>query len=337
MRNRLADTKNLRLGFLPGQQQGFIDLVYKKSGLSTKELALLAGVHTRSFSDWRKGNLTMTVKAAKVYCDKFQLELPESIDTLVARWKLHQSNANAVGGVAAFKKYGLIATDEGRRKGGRNSLALLRSRGIIPLCKTYHYPHAFSSNLAEFVGILLGDGGITNTQCFVTLNGEVDRDYGIFLSEFWAKLFGEKPKLYKHKNDKAITYYYNGVSFVEYLISIGLLKGNKVKQQVSVPSWILSSLHYRIACLRGLIDTDGGVFIHRYRVNNKRYMYRKLCFTNRSLPLLTFVNDTMISLGFSAKLIDNVENKKVWLYNSAEIERYYRIVGSNNSRLLKYR
>jgi len=83
------------------------------------------------------------------------------------------------------------------------------------------------------------------------------------------------------------------------------------------------------------MDTDGGIFIHKYKVNKKQYSYKKICFTNRSLPLLIFVKETLEELGFTPKLITKVENKKVWLYNEQEVKNYMRIVGSHNERLLR--
>ncbi|MCX6704929.1 MAG: LAGLIDADG family homing endonuclease, partial [Candidatus Woesebacteria bacterium] len=105
---------------------------------------------------------------------------------------------------------------------------------------------------------------------------------------------------------------------------------------VGVPDWIQQKNEYRIACLRGLMDTDGGVFIHKYKVNNKYYSYRKICFTNRSVPLLRFVYDTLKELGLTAKIVDKVENKKVWLYNTHEVASYLAIVKSSNWRLNRY-
>ena len=112
-----------------------------------------------------------------------------------------------------------------------------------------------------------------------------------------------------------------------------MIVGNKVKQQVDVPDWIKGESEYKIACLRGLMDTDGGVFIHRYKVNGKEYSYRKICFTSHSIPLLRFVYDTLNELGFTAKIINKVANKDVWLYNTHEVDRYLELVKSSNQRL----
>ena len=83
------------------------------------------------------------------------------------------------------------------------------------------------------------------------------------------------------------------------------------------------------------MDIDGGVFIHKYIVIGKRHRFNEISFSNRSISLLMLVVETLSQLGFDSKIIDKVENKKVWLYNQNEVNRYLNIVGSYNLRLLK--
>lgn len=127
----------LRMKFLQGNQKKFITEISIKSGLSTEKLAKLAGVHPRSFRDWKREKLSMTLRAAELFCKKFDILLPEDKKTLVERWKLSKIEASRMGGKALFKKWGSPATPEGRRKGGINTLTNLRRNGIIPLVKVY--------------------------------------------------------------------------------------------------------------------------------------------------------------------------------------------------------
>lgn len=325
-----------RIKFLPNQQKIFIENVYKISKLSTKALAQIAGVHQRSFSDWRSERLTMTLKAAELFCKQFNCVLPEDKKVLLDRWKKTRKDAGRIGGQARFKIYGSPGTKEGRKKGGKASIRILRKKGLTPLVKKYKLPYGYNEDLAEFTGIMLGDGGITSSQCTITLNSQADKDYARFVSNLAYKLFAERPKIFKKKDCNAVVLYYYGVYLIEYLRSIGLKVGNKVRQQVDVPDWIKSSILYKKACLRGLMDTDGGIFIHKYKVNNKEYRYKKISFSNRSIPLLMFVNNALLEFGFTPKLINKVENKKVWLYNESEVGRYLKIVRSNNLRLSNF-
>ena len=326
----------LRLKFLPDQQREFFQKVTREAGLSSDSLAKIVGVSGRTYRDWQKGRFTIPLRSANILCQQFAVRLPEEEEVMVGRWKRAKEKAGQIGGRACFNRYGSLGTLEGRRKGGKNALRVARQKGLIPWSKKYALPKRYSALLAEFIGIMLGDGGLSLGQVAITLNGEADRFYLPFLLFLTKKLFEADFHWIKRKNTKAVIIYNNGVNLVNFLVSIGLKVGNKVKNQVGVSDWIKKRKQYRIACLRGLMDTDGGIFLHRYKVAGNNYLYTKLCFTNRSLPLLSFVYKTLRELGFEAKIILKVENKKVWLYNSNEVDCYLKIVGTHNPRLLKY-
>lgn len=324
-----------RVKFLNGEQNRFLLEVQKKSELKLDELAKIAGVTPRSYRNWKREDLCMTVKSAEKFSTFYQISLPEEIEVMRTRWFEYKRQIAQKGGISTLKKYGSIGTPESRSKGGKNAIRILMEKGIVPPRKVYKNPSK-DELFAEFIGILLGDGGITNGQVIVTLNSEADKNYIDFVVETENKLFGEKPKTFKRKNRRAIAIYFNGIDLVNFLVRCGMKIGNKVKQQVDVPDWIKKVKIFRIACLKGLMDTDGGVFIHKYKVNGKLYQYKKICFTNRSVPLLIFVKDVLEELGFTPKMITKVENKKVWLYNSEEVKQYLKVVGSSNKRLSMY-
>jgi len=326
-----------RLNFPKGKQREFIEKVYKKSKLGTDALAKRVGVSPRTVRDWKREKHHISEKAINIFSKTFNLPLPRNKEKFISDWRKMKLRISEAGGIAYFRKYGNPGTPEGRRKGGTVSLIMLRKKGLVPQRKQYPLPQKYSVELAEFIGIMLGDGGITKEQIAITLNSEADCEYIDVVKSLGKSLFGSEPKFRFRKNCKAIDLYYNGVQLVQYLVRLGLKIGNKVKQQVGVPPWILISRSYKIACLRGLMDTDGGVFDHKYKVGGKDYSYKKICFTNYSLPLLNFVYNTLEETAFSPKLIDKVENKKVWLYNSNEVEKYLELIGSSNQRLLKHK
>lgn len=137
------------------------------------------------------------------------------------------------------------------------------------------------------------------------------------------------------KSENVLIIESGGKEFIQYLRSIGLTARNKVKEQIGVPQWITSNANFCVSCLRGLVDTDGGVFTHIYTVNGKEYRYKKLCFTNRSVPLLHFVFNTLKEHGYTPKIIEHIENKRVWLYNQQEVASYLTKIKSSNQRLLR--
>ncbi len=324
-----------RLKFLAGKQKEFLLKVESKSGLKPDRLAGIAGVVPRSYRDWRREKLNMSEKAGKIFCQKFGIKLPEDKKEMINRWLRNRSEIGAKGGREYFRRYGNPATLEGRRKAGTKTLIILRERGIIPPIRNFDFPIGISEPLAEFVGILLGDGGINYGQASITLNSIADKEYLLFVVDLIKRLFSFEASVSKKKNCNANTIYCNGVKFVDYLVRLGLKIGNKVKQQVGIPGWIYTKMEYRIACLRGLMDTDGGIFIHKYKVNGKEYKYLKVCFTNRSMPILKFVRDVLSELGMTPKIVIGMGSEKVWLYNQSEVYEYLKVVGTHNSRLLK--
>lgn len=325
-----------RVKFLSGGQTAFLSEVSRVSDLSTNDLARLAGVVPRSYRDWKRENLKMPLEVVELFGSKFNISLAEDKEVLVNRWRRSRRKANRKGGLARFRKHGSPATLEGRKKGGSRAMVVLRERGIIPNLRHYNLPEGYSEDLAEYLGILLGDGGLTPYQCFVTLNSKADKDYIPFVVSLGKQLFGVEARISKRKDKQAIVIYYNGKNLVNYLVGMGLKIGSKVRQQAGIPGWVRECQEYKTACLRGLMDTDGGVFLHKYKVGGKKYVYKKLCFSNRSLPILLFVTDVLKGLELNPRLVTNIANQKVWLYNKDEVEQYLNLVSTHNPRLLKH-
>ena len=325
-----------RLLFPHGKQKAFMESVFENSKLNAEGLAKIIKVSSRTIRDWKREKFHIPQKAVNIFCKQFQIPFPQKVSNMIKNWKRKKLKISIRGGLAYYQKYGPPGSPESRRRGGFAGLARLRELGLAAPIRNFYSPIK-STDLAEFVGIMLGDGNMGKLQISITLNSIVDADYSIFVSNLCNKLFGCHPKIIKKKSCNALSVYYNGANLVKFLTGIGMKVGNKVKQQVGVPDWIQQKNEYRIACLRGLMDTDGGVFIHKYKVGNKYYSYRKICFTNRSIPLLRFVHDTLKELGLTAKIVDKVENKKVWLYNTHEVASYLAVVKSSNWRLNRYK
>lgn len=305
------------------------------SGLKGEDIASLFGVVSRSYRDWRRGKFAIPDRAIKIIEHRYRIPFPVGKVDALNRWQANKKIAAKKGARAALAKYGALGSDEGRRKGGKRAMEILRARGLIPQPKPFNYPLGYSSELAEFVGMLLGDGHVGQGQWSITVNRKADRIYAEFINTLVQRLFGFIPSCRTRYDCSVIVISGSGIRSIQYLTSVGLKIGNKVKQQVGVPDWIQKNDAYRTACLRGLIDTDGGIFYHRYTVHGKMYIYKKLAFANRSLPLLHFAMETLKHIGLTPKIIDKIANKRVWLYNQTEVVRYLDIIGTHNPRLTK--
>lgn len=228
---------------------------------------------------------------------------------------------------------------EGRRRGGINSWInrrknpeYYRSLGCN-ITNTFSYPTLDNPKFAEFIGILLGDGCITKNQLTITLNRVADHHYISYVSSLIKNLFSYTPSIMQRKDSCATVIICSGVDLVSFIEKCGLVRGDKVRQQVGVPLWIQTNLNLAKQCVRGLMDTDGCIFTNRYLSNNKWYQYKKVAFANKSQPLLNFVYTTLTEVGLHPIYY---QGKQIRLCSENDTIRYLKIVGSGNERLLRF-
>lgn len=314
-----------RLFFKRGELGVFLEQIQNKLGVSLSGLAERVGLSCRTIRDWKREKFNPSSEAI--------LKLSRLSGILIPKHKVlsqywYVSKAAKLGGKRAYESYGLLGTKETRSKGGKNSWFKRRSspelwnKYTVPIIKPKE-----SVDLAEFVGIVLGDGGLTHFQCVIYLNSDTDQDFACYIKNLVNKLFGLEARIYKSKREKVWRVSMSGVNLVEYLRSKGLSIGNKVHLQVDVPDWIWSRLDYVKACIRGLIDTDGCFTLHKYKVKGKEYCYPKICFTNHSEPLLNFVFQGLKQFGFNPR---RTYKYGVWLHNKNEARRYLKEIGTKN-------
>lgn len=89
-------------------------------------------------------------------------------------------------------------------------------------------------------------------------------------------------------------------------------------------------LEYQKVCLRGLMDTDGGLYLHSYKSNGRTYTYLKLGFTNCSKPLLLFVFNVLKKLNYKPCLSGN----NLSIGSESEVKKYFAEIGTTNPKHL---
>lgn len=323
-----------RLVFEKGKQSKFLLDVLEKLNVDVKDLADMVKISDRSFRDWIHEKTLGEKIAMEKLVKTSEIELPKVLEVREENWSGRINGRS--GAIARMKIYGPPGNKFGRSKGGtvsqqrrKENPDYYRSIGcVVP--REFNLPEK-SENLAEFFGIVLGDGGLSKYQLTITLNSIVDKDYLKYVLRLSKKIFNYCPYVFKLKNANANALKFSGIELIDFLINNGLVFGNKAVVQIDVPDWIKKNTRYATCCLRGLVDTDGGAFFHKYKVNNKEYKYLKINFTNVSKPLLKFVYDTLKKLGFTPKY---QSYNRVWLYGKDEVLNYFKVVGSSNYRLL---
>lgn len=189
-----------------------------------------------------------------------------------------------------------------------------------------------SADLAEFVGIMLGDGGINNPwQANITVNATADAAYSQHVMDLATRLFGVAPAIRKRKGRDALVVSLASTTVVNFLIALGLPRGNKLKAGLKIPSWILKKRVFRVACVRGLVDTDGCLYVHVHRVGGRVYKNIGLCFTSHSPVLIRQVADLFEQFGIMPHISGTGED--VYLYRADAVAKYLEIFGTSNERI----
>jgi len=202
-----------------------------------------------------------------------------------------------------------------------------------------------SEKLAEFVGIVLGDGNIHQYRVFVKgkskgsnyavrIAGDSVKDIayiGGFVPRLIESLFGIKPSIYKQPGKNELFVIVSRKIIVEFLIEMGLKSGNKIKNQTTIPAWIWKNEDYLKACLRGLIDTDGSI----YELKPNWPGLFQLTFENWNVTLLRDTRKAFLKLGFKASQISGNRTEfgtKFYLTRKDQIAKFYKEIGFSNPR-----
>lgn len=214
----------------------------------------------------------------------------------------------------------------GQSKGGNNS-----EGSTIKL----NLP-SYSNELAELVGAILGDGNILAYKkgkkigvYNVNISGDLekDKDYHInYLKNKFKRVFNLEAKeiLPKTHNERFLAVY--SKELVEFLGTFGLMPGDKIKNQSTIPKWIFNDENYLKSCLRGLIDTDGSIF----RMSNKDFRLMRISFTNYNKKLLMDTRDSFILLGFHPSKV--ISDKQFFISRKTDISKYLKDIGFSNKK-----
>lgn len=318
-----------RVEFSPGEQKKFLKVAFIKTNSSWSFFAQRIGVNQRTLNDWRREKYSMPFKVLQLICKLTKIKRPTNIIIKKPFW--YTKMAGKIGGSVLYKKYGSIGGSSTYRKQKWREWWKYKgqfNKNNYFIQKDINKPQK-NNELAEFVGIMMGDGGITNRQITITLNSKTDKHYGSFIRKSLKKLFSITPSIYIRKKEKKMNIVVSRTKLVEFCLTIGLKKGDKLKQGLDIPNWIKNNKTFSIYCLRGLMDTDGCIFGEHHYLKNKKYSYPRLAFVSYSENLRLSVYEILKNLGFSPKIRNN---RNVQLENRQDIVKYFKIVNTNNNK-----
>jgi hypothetical protein len=166
-----------------------------------------------------------------------------------------------------------------------------------------------NSDLAELIGVVLGDGYIgahARTEVLRIACNNNNQGFIRRYSMMVERVFSKKPTVKKRTTSECvdIVMYEKGIA-----ARLGLATGAKTHRPFVLPIWISTQPEYVRAFLRGLYETDGCHAIHR-----GTYTY-KFIFSNVNQSLLELVFMLLCELGFHPTKTE----KTVQLSRKAEV------------------
>lgn len=298
-------------------------------GYSISKTAFDLHVSERTLRDWRSGRHTIPSNTLDYLLSVAGLgSLPDSSVDYVDDHD-QKSKAGKEGARKYWQKYSQLGDALSRVKGGRASYEKRKLLHNDIFSRNSILKPRQNTSLAEFVGIMIGDGNISSYQVSIALNMYDDADYAIFISQLAELLFDVHPSVYYRARSNCTIIAISSVELVEFLIGLGLPFGNKIRGGVSIPLWVSSNSAYTTACLRGIFDTDGGVYFEKHKRGSRMYEYVRLAYTSGSPALLEDIFTLLHSLGIDAK---KRGDNRVRIENFTDIEKYFKIVGSSNTK-----
>ncbi|PIR38254.1 MAG: hypothetical protein COV34_01425 [Candidatus Zambryskibacteria bacterium CG10_big_fil_rev_8_21_14_0_10_42_12] len=196
-------------------------------------------------------------------------------------------------------------------------------KGYRNVRKDIRIPDCHDANLAEFFGIMLGDGHLSHFQVTVTL-GTKEYVYVQYVKKLMEKIFKVPVKIserkFKRTDNKHYTVYFGSTVTSQWLKTEGLVE-NKVKNQVDVPKWIFENNIFMERFLRGFFDTDGSVYKLRHGI--------QIGLTNRSLPMLKSLQLMLKTLEYRTSEISGF---RLYITKKQDLKRFFKEIKPKNPK-----
>lgn len=155
---------------------------------------------------------------------------------------------------------------------------------VIPKC---------TKELAELIGIVLGDGNIyqfDRCQRLTVSCNSAYKEYMKHVAHLVEVIFKKEPSVIKRSraNCYDVCLYMQDIDK-----ALKIPEGDKIKNSVEIPSWIFSRKEYLIKCLKGLFETDG------HYGKSRKFSVEYIQFCNECRSLRESVFKALIFLGYS--------------------------------------
>ncbi len=175
---------------------------------------------------------------------------------------------------------------------------------------------SMNEKMAEFLGILYGDGCLWGKNYTFSVSGDshADKLYHLnYIAPMIKELFGLEPRFKFEKKGHNEMHTLLSSKVVHWYIAeqFSFPIGHK-KGKMNIPQIIHENVGYKRSFLRGLFDTDGG--IHRHHVRSVQ-----IHFTSMDSFFLQEVFRLFISLGFKP----SIGKEDIKIFDRTEVIRFF--------------
>ena len=206
-----------------------------------------------------------------------------------------------------------------------------------------------SLELAEFMGIMVGDGYMntySGNKSYLDIAGDssLDKDYLLnHASSLIVELFNIKPRIRYLKGQNSMYLSVTSKGLNNYLRLLGFVDGKK--GQIKIPTWILSNGVFMTYFLKGLMDTDGCLSLINRNQKKSQY-YPRIQIVSKSEPLILQIANWAKSQNVKFCLMLNVSKRthkgvtkthvahRLNINGHKQVAKWMNLIGFRNKRHL---
>lgn len=196
------------------------------------------------------------------------------------------------------------------------------------------FPQLDDPKLAEFVGIMLGDGSLNERGIQITMHSIDEVEYAKYVVKIIKDLFNLDAKVVKRKNVNAVDIRIYSKEIASFLLKLGLIRAPKWKRAIIPSNFINEKLGKYV--LRGYCDTDGCITSYKRtdRRNQKRCPRLEMKFSpspmqDQFIDLLEVFNFKFCKYPIYK---ENRGRSLVRINGIPEIKKWMKVIGTSNPK-----
>jgi|GEM_PF-353688 len=189
------------------------------------------------------------------------------------------------------------------------------------------FPKLLSEELAEEIGLHIGDGTLSKTRNYFALRGYSRDEYEYYtghISKLYRSIYNFKPKIFSRGSICGFEKCSKPIFMFKTKI-LGLPYGKK-SHIVDIPKIIKESRNEKIiaACIRGILDSDGCIWF------SENGAYPRIDISSKSKSLIRSIGFYLEKMGFQPNLY--YDDTKIVLYGKLMLDMWMEKIGTNHPK-----